>query len=416
MNIPSTTAHFTGTWATPWQPSLWQTFPLSQGPTYQNKTALNFITNQIHRNPALIPLSEIRVLKSKLAFLHANGGFFIQGGDCAETFETSSRMYTAQRLSVLSSIYEEVGSHFSGPLLVGGRLAGQFAKPRSNPIEFIKGVPYTSYYGDIVNGFSPHEREPEPNRMLAGYTCAREVLDDIRRLTINRNPKTTNLLTLGDNLFTAHEAYLLHYEQSLCRQDEDGRWYGTSAHCLWAGERTRQKNGAHIQFLRGLSNPIGIKIGPRATAEELQHIINILNPEKQLGRLLFITRFGIDDIRNVFPTLLKELKNQPILWVCDPMHGNTTMLSCGLKTRHFNRICDELRVFFEILDEHGELPVGVHFEMTPLNVTECLDPKRDITEESICDRYTTACDPRLNRKQSLELAGICGQLLNHFKR
>jgi 3-deoxy-7-phosphoheptulonate synthase len=377
---------------------------------------LDFMIHRMRRKPALVPFNEIRMLRHKLAILHAQGGFFIQGGDCAETFGDSSRMYTAQRLAILSAMYEEIALHFKGPLLVAGRLAGQFAKPRSNPTEVINGAPYTSYYGDIVNGQALEAREPDPKRMADAYMCAQEVLDDIRRITLNCNPHSPSTLTLGESLFTAHESYLLPYEQALCRQDTDGRWYSTSAHCLWVGERTRQPTHAHIHFVRGLSNPVGVKVGHTATPEELRKLIRLLNPERQLGRLLFITRFGLEHIQTVFPALLSELRHEPVLWMCDPMHGNTTKLPNGIKTRYFTTICDEINLFFDILHNAGEIPVGIHCEMTPLNVTECIDPKRDITETSICNRYTTACDPRLNRKQARELATLCGQLLHHYQR
>lgn len=399
-------------WYIPWSTDSWQSYPLTQGPVYTDTSFLNYVIHLIGRKPPLISISEIQKLRSKLALVHAHGGFFVQAGDCAETFDTSSRLYTAQRLSILSAIHNEISASFKGPLLIAGRLAGQFAKPRSNPLELVEGVPYMSYHGDIINGQKIDERAPDPKRMLMGYDRAQEIIDDIRRLTINRNPFAPSILKLGETLFTAHESYLLPYEQSLCRQDVDGKWYATSAHCLWVGERTRQLNSAHINFARGLSNPIGVKVGATANPEELKKLVKLLNPERLLGRFLLITRFGADKIKDVFPAILKELRYEPILWVCDPMHGNTTHLNNGLKTREFSLICQELESFFEILREHGEIPFGMHCEMTPLNVTECLDPKRDITEESIGQRYTTACDPRLNRNQALELARLCGQLLS----
>lgn len=400
-------------WPKPWLPSSWNHYSLQQMPQYPDPTALHFTMQHLSRRPPLVPISEIHNLRLKLALLHACGGFFIQAGDCAETFGTCSRYYTAQRFLVFNTIFQEVQKYFKGPLLLAGRLAGQFAKPRSEMFEIIEGEKFTSYHGDIINGLELEDRMPDPKRMLTGYDKTQEVLDDIRRLTLNRNQPESKDLILGENFFTAHEAYLLPYEQALCRQDSLGNWYNTSAHCLWVGERTRQIDGAHIEFLRGLTNCIGVKIGPNATPDELLALSRTLNPDVQLGRLLFIVRMGESHIQKSLPPLISALKNEPILWLCDPMHGNTQRLRSGIKTRHFSKICKELELFFKIFKEYDERPFGLHCEMTPLNVTECIDPERDITEESLHKHYTSACDPRLNRQQAVDLFRLCADLLTN---
>lgn len=402
-------------WPIAWSPDVWQKYPVAQWPVYDNFQSVSETAQQLTRKPGLVPIREIEKLQQILALVHIQGGFFIQAGDCAETFDTSSRFYTAQRLSVLNNLYQEIQESVSTPVVIAGRIAGQFAKPRSQPYETIDGSSYVSYHGDLVNGQTLDQRTPNPSRMIMGYEHSRQVIDDIRRFTINRNATADKSLILGENLFTAHEAYLLPYEQGLCRQISDGRWYTTSAHCVWIGERTRNLSGAHIAFARGLNNPIGVKIGPNITVDELKLMIRILNASHQLGRLLLIFRLGAQKISSVFPDIVEALKNEPVLWMCDPMHGNTDLLKSGLKTRDFNKIREELRLFFDILSKARLRPFGIHCEMTPLNVTECVDIERNITEESLHSRYETACDPRLNRHQMIALVKYCGQLLKEYE-
>ncbi len=442
-----------------WAPDSWRQHKALQMPTYPNQAALRAVEQRLSDSPPLVFAGEARTLQQQLAQVSDGQGFLLQGGDCAESFAEFSADNIRDTFRVLLQMAVVLTYAAACPVTKVGRLAGQFAKPRSAPTEVRDGVKLPSYRGDIVNGieFNPEDRKPEPKRMLRGYSQAASTLNFLRALAhggyadlhqvqgwtmdfLKSSPQGARYQDLADRItqtlafmnacglnadstpqlrevqfYTSHEALLLSYEQMLTRQDSlSGQWYDTSAHMLWVGERTRQLDGAHVEFMRGIANPIGVKIGPSMDADTLLRLIDKLNPSDQAGRLTLICRMGIDQIPSVLPLLVRAVQNEgrQVVWSCDPMHGNTIKSSTGYKTRPFERILEEVRGFFAVHQAEGSYPGGVHVEMTGQDVTECIGGAQAITEQGLQDRYHTHCDPRLNASQSLELVFLLAEMLN----
>ena len=445
-----------------WTPDSWQNLTALQQPSWPDDEIYQTILQEISQYPPLVFAGETRALKAQLAEAAQGNGFLIQGGDCAETFSEFKADAIRDKLKILLQMSVVLTYGASCNVIKVGRIAGQFAKPRSANLENRNGKELPSYRGDAVNDieFNKKSRIPNPKRLLRTYNQSAATLNLLRAFTkggfadlnkvhlwnqefILKSPQgkkyeqiansiddaLTFMKAVGINsnntaalhlteFFTSHEALLLGYEHALARQDSiTGKWYGCSAHFLWIGDRTRQLDGAHVEFLSGVGNPIGIKIGPSFSIDELLSLCDKLNPENEFGRLSLITRFGADEIRKYLPPLIKSVQEngKKVLWVCDPMHGNTYKSKSGYKTRHFDTILEELEHFFAIHGAEGTIPGGVHFELTGDNVTECLGGARKITDTDLESHYETACDPRLNNEQSLELAFLVTDLLRSNK-
>lgn len=441
-----------------WSKTSWQNFPALQQPKWPDKKDYDEAIETLSKLPPLVFAGETRALKRQLAQAAEGKAFLLQGGDCAEDFSMCTAPAIRELLKVILQMTVILGYAGGKPVVKVGRMAGQYAKPRSSDTEMINGVELPSYRGDMVNDIAPtpEARRPDPQRMIKGYHLACATMNILRAFTrggyaaldrvhawnnefVKNSPQgqsyekvardidhainfmrvcgldTDNIPQLQQaTFFTSHEALLLGYEQALTRQDSTtGDWYDCSAHMLWIGDRTRQLDGAHIEFFRGVLNPIGMKVGPNHDIEEIKQIITKLNPENEPGRLTLITRFGADKIGNYLPQLLREIKKEGhnIVWSCDPMHGNTYTAETGHKTRNFDNILQEIRSFFEIHWAEGTIPAGVHFEMTGENVTECTGGGRKIEDQHLNERYMTMCDPRLNAEQSLELAFLIAEML-----
>jgi len=442
-----------------WTPSSWREFPIKQQPTYQDLEELKNIEENLSSYPPLIFAGEARTLKEKLAKAGRGEAFLLQGGDCAESFNDFSSS-TIKNLFKLMLQMNMVLMYSTGkPIIKVGRIAGQFAKPRSSDFEEKDGVKLPSYRGDIINGieFTQEARTPNPHNMIKAYNQASATMNLVRAfarggLADLNKVHQWNLEFIEDNelgqkydelsnkidqsmkfmaacgltsdlipqlhqttLFTSHEALLLNYEEALTRQDETGGWYDCSAHMLWIGDRTRDLNEAHIEYFKGIENPIGCKIGPSMGEDELIKLIDALNPKNEEGRLNLIVRMGANSINEKFPKLLKRVKDEGknVVWSCDPMHANVEKTSNGFKTRNFDNILLEVKQFFEIHKEMGTIPAGIHLEMTGNNVTECTGSMScSITENDLGSRYHTQCDPRLNANQALELAFMLGEIIN----
>ena len=443
-----------------WTPDSWKNLKAAQQPDWENSDRYTKVINEISSYPPLVFAGEVRALKQQLADAAQGNGFLIQGGDCAETFEDFRADSIRDKLKILLQMSVVLTYGASCNVVKLGRIAGQFAKPRSLDTETREGVELPSYRGDAVNdiNFDEESRKQNPKRMLRTYNQSAATLNLLRAFTtggfadlnkvhvwnqefISQSPQgkryeeiansiddaltfmnavgisseNTSALKLAE-FFTSHEALLLGYEHALTRQDSlTEKWYNCSAHFLWIGDRTRQPDGAHVEFLSGVDNPIGIKVGPSINAEELTSLCEKLNPENEWGKLTLITRMGADTIRNKLPSVIQAIQegDQKVLWVCDPMHANTYKTENGFKTRHFDTILEELEHFFAIHRAEGSVPGGVHFELTGDNVTECLGGARDISDSDLNSRYETACDPRLNNEQSLELAFLVTDLLRN---
>ena len=441
-----------------WSPDSWRTRPARQMPEYPDPKYLGEVEAQPANFPPLVFAGEIRALRNHLAAVSEGKAFLLQGGDCAESFAEHSANNIRDTLRVLLQMALVLTYAAAVPVVKVGRIAGQFAKPRSDSTETKGGVELPSYRGDIINGidFDPSARKPDPHRQLRAYRQAAASLNLIRAFIQGgyadlHMAHRWNLDFLADSpagaryeeivrrisesldfmqacgitsqntpqlqsadFFTSHEALLLGYEQSLTRTDSvTGDWYATSAHMVWVGDRTRQPDGAHVEFARGVHNPIGLKCGPSLKPDELLTLIDILNPENVAGRLVLICRFGADKVGAHLPDLIRSVKREgkKVVWSCDPMHGNTIKSSNGYKTRPFDNILKEIRAFMSVHRAEGTHAGGVHFEMTGQNVTECLGGAQEIGEENLSDRYHTHCDPRLNANQALELAFlIAGEL------
>ncbi|MCY4039489.1 MAG: 3-deoxy-7-phosphoheptulonate synthase class II [Hyphomicrobiales bacterium] len=441
-----------------WTPDSWRARPARQMPEYPDPKHLGETEAQLANFPPLVFAGEIRSLRDQLAAVAEGRAFLLQGGDCAESFAEHSANNIRDTLRVLLQMSLVLTYAAAMPVVKVGRIAGQFAKPRSEPTETKDGVELPSYRGDIINGitFDADARKFDPHRQLRAYRQAAASLNLIRAFIqggyadlqmahrwnldfLTDSPAGARyeeiVLRISESLafmqacgitsantpqlrsadfFTSHEALLLGYEQALTRTDSvTGGWYATSAHMVWIGDRTRQPDGAHVEFARGVLNPIGLKCGPSLKPDELLELIDILNPENVAGRLVLICRFGADKVEAHLPDLVRAVarEGKKVVWSCDPMHGNTIKSSNGYKTRPFDSILKELRAFMSVHRAEGTHAGGVHFEMTGQNVTECLGGAQDIGEENLSDRYHTHCDPRLNANQALELAFlIAGEL------
>jgi 3-deoxy-7-phosphoheptulonate synthase len=434
-----------------WTKQDWRACPIAQAPEYPDPVALDAAEAELHALPPLIFAGEARALKAQLARVAAGDAFLLQGGDCAESFAEFHANAVRDTVKVLLQMAVVLSFAAAVPVVKVARLAGQFAKPRSQPIETIGGVTLPSYRGDIVNGigFDAAARVADPQRMLRAYNQSAATLNLLRAFTqggfadlarvqqwnqafIAASPQGQRYADLchriqeslafmtacglaspnapqlrATELYTGHDAMLLNYEEPLARQDSlTGDWYACSAHLPWIGERTRQANGAHVAFLRGVANPLGLKCGPAMTSDQVLRLIDVLNPQNEPGRLTLITRVGADRVGDILPPLIRAVQREGrcVVWSCDPMHGNTVATASGRKTRPFERIMCELRACFAVHRAEGSRLGGMHIEMTGKDVTECTGGAQQIDEATLEDRYHTHCDPRLNGSQALELA------------
>ena len=440
-----------------WSPDNWRKKPIVQVPAYPEPAALAAVEARLRTHPPLVFAGEARNLTAALAEVSKGKAFLLQGGDCAESFAEFSANNIRDTFCVFLSMATVLTFAADVPVVKIGRIAGQFAKPRSDDNETREGQTLPSYRGDIINGedFTAEARTPDPERMLKAYYQAaatanlvrafatggyadlsrarhwfldhhhpdlerryNEVVDKIdegvgflRTFSLSNAVKQQ---TSRVDFYFSHEALLLPYEEALTRQDSITKdWYATSGHMIWIGDRTRQPDGAHVEFCRGVKNPIGLKCGPSMTEDDLLKLIAVLNPKNEPGRLTLIARFGADKIADKLPKLIRAVKKEGanVVWSSDPMHGNTMKLQSGYKTRPLDRVLDELKAFFAIHRAEGTYAGGVHLEMTGQDVTECLGGAQAIKEVDLHDRYQTACDPRLNASQSLELAFLLADAL-----
>ncbi len=447
----------------PWTPDSWRHRPTVQMPDYADATALAEVEMRLAHSLPLVFTGEIDALRQHLAEVAAGRAFLLQGGDCAESFADFNERTITDTFRVLLQMAVTLTFAAACPVVKVGRLAGQFAKPRSAPVETRDEITLPSYRGDIVNSldFTPEARQPDPRRQLRAYSQSAATLNLLRALAqggfadlhrvqqwnldfLRASPQGARYRDLAGRIsetlafiracgldaatdpqvrqvqfYTSHEALLLGYEQALTRCDPlSGAWYDGSAHFLWIGERTRHVEGAHVEFLRGITNPIGLKLGPATLPDTLLRLLDTLNPDNQPGRLTLISRMGADRIETTLPPLIRaaQREGRQVIWSCDPMHGNTLATSTGYKTRPFNRILDEVQRFFAIHRAEDSIPGGMHFELTGQDVTECMGGAQDITEQGLADRYHTQCDPRLNASQSLELAFLIAETLKDYRR
>jgi 3-deoxy-7-phosphoheptulonate synthase len=444
---------------TEWRKSGWREKPRVQMPSYTDPDALAAVEAQLANYPPLVFAGEARNLKAALGQAARGEAFLLQGGDCAESFAEFSADGIRDTFKVMLQMAMVLTYGAKVPVIKVGRMAGQFAKPRSAATETVDGVELPSYRGDIINGFDfdPACRMPDPQRMLQAYTQAAATLNLVRafshggyanvhqvhawtlgftqndeaeryRDVANRISDTLDFMQAAGvtqdtahtlqtvDFYTSHEALLLEYEEALCRIDSTtGLPVAGSGHLIWIGDRTRQPDGAHVEFCRGVQNPIGLKCGPSMTTGHLKALMATLNPENEPGRLTLIARFGAGQVAENLPRLIRAVREEGanVLWTCDAMHGNTIKSSSGFKTRPFDSVLREVREFFAIHNAEGTIPGGVHFEMTGKDVTECTGGVRAVTDEDLSSRYHTACDPRLNASQSLELAFLVAEELGN---
>ncbi len=445
-----------------WTPESWKERTIRQQPEYADTDALANIEAQLQSYPPLTSPAEIRALKAELAQVSEGNAFLLQGGDCAESFaefnEQNLRSFARVMLQMTVALMYGAGSH----VVKVGRIAGQFAKPRSDNMETIDGVSLPSYRGDMINAqeFDETVRLPDPERLLRVYLQSGTTLNFLRSLfygdfaALDRisqwNQDFITLSAQGKRFasiieridecmafiracgispaqsrqlneatfYTSHEGLFLNYEQAFTRRDEmDGKYYACSSHMLWIGDRTRNPDEAHVEFLRGVANPIGCKLGPSMTRDDLLQLCDTLNPHNEAGRLTFITRMGAEKVGELLPQHVRTLRDEgrQVVWSCDPMHGNTIKSPNGYKTRKFNDILSEVRQFFAIHKAEDTHAGGVHFEMTGQDVTECLGGAQAISELDLGSRYHTHCDPRLNASQSLELAFLLAEELRQHQ-
>ena len=442
-----------------WAPESWRNHDGRQMPVYRDQAALQSTEETLRNFPPLVFAGEARSLTADLADVAEGKAFLLQGGDCAESFAEFHPNNIRDTFRVLLQMAVVLTFASKLPVVKVGRMAGQFAKPRSADTETIGGVELPSYRGDIINdiAFEAGPREPDPERMVKAYSQAAATLNLLRAFSsggyanlhqvhawthdfMGRSPWAKKFKDVADRIgkalafmeacgitpdtvpqikgtsfYTSHEALLLPYEQSLTRQDSlTGQWYDTSAHMLWIGDRTRFEWSAHVEFLRGIGNPIGMKCGPSLEPDALLRMLDTLNPGRVPGRMTLITRYGHDKIEAGLPKLVRAVlrEGHPVVWSCDPMHGNVVKSASGYKTRPFERILAEVRGFFAVHRAEGSFGGGIHAEMTGQNVTECTGGAIAITDEALADRYHTHCDPRLNAAQSLELAFLLAEMLN----
>ena len=447
-----------------WKPNSWRNYPVVQMPTYPDVSKLNSVEAKLSFKPPLVFAGEVQALKKSLALAEKGNAFILQGGDCAESFSQFSANGIRDTFKVLLQMAVILTYGSSIPIIKIGRIAGQFAKPRSSDVEIIDGIELPSYRGDMINDmeFNKTARQPDPQRLIDGYEQSAATLNLIRafaqggmanlekvhewtlgflnntsetdkyREIANRISESLNFmkacgLTSGSvpqlretDFFTSHEALLLNYEEALTREDtitaEKG-WYATSAHLLWVGDRTRQFDHGHIEYLSGIQNPVGIKCGPSLEKDDLIRLLDKVNPNNESGKVVLICRMGSEKVNEHLPKLIKNIKanGKNVTWCCDPMHGNTIKASNGYKTRRVAEILNEVNNFFLVHKSEGTLPGGVHFEMTGSNVTECLGGANEVKESDLGSRYHTHCDPRLNGSQSLELAFLVSDLIKSFR-
>ncbi len=446
-----------------WTPNSWRARPAKHIPEdYPDATALADVEARLKAFPPLVFAGEVRNLKARLADVAAGEAFLLQGGDCAESFKEFSADNIRDTLRVLLQMAVVLTFAASKPVVKVGRLAGQFGKPRSSPVETIDGVTLPSYRGDNINGmaFTPESRIPDPERLIQSYSQSASTLNLVRAFSqggyadlanvhswmlgfVDRSPLGAQYREMADKIsdaldfmkacgvtsqsvpqmaqvevYTSHEALLLGYEEAMTRVDStSGDWYDTSAHMLWIGHRTRQVDHAHVEFCKGIKNPIGMKCGPGLEADELLRIIETLNPDDEAGRITLIARFGADGVAEGLVPLARAIKasGRTVVWSCDPMHGNTLKTANGFKTRPVDRILSEVESFIDVLGAEGCVPGGVHFEMTGQDVTECIGGAQAISEADLSSRYHTHCDPRLNGEQALELAFLISEKLIGLK-
>jgi len=441
-----------------WTPTSWQGFPAAQQPEWPDNGALDGALKQISSYPPLVFAGEARSLLASLGQVAAGNAFLLQAGDCAESFEEFSANNIREKLRVILQMAVVLTYSMGVPVVKVGRMAGQFAKPRSSNTEKIGNLEIPSFRGHIVNGEAPTEaaRIPDPQRLVQAYHQSASTLNLLRAFTkggfadLNRvhawtqefvgsSPEGQRYQDLANDIeralhfmracgidtenypalhevdvYTSHEALILGYEEALTRQDSlTGQWYDCSAHMLWIGERTRQLDGAHVEFLRGVGNPIGCKVGPTTTPEWVLDACEQLNPARIPGRLTLISRMGADKVEDALRPLLRAVRDagHPVVWACDPMHGNTTTAPDGRKTRHFESIVSEIAGFVRAHKAEGTWPGGIHVELTGDDVTECTGGTDDLTHADLADRYQTICDPRLNGRQSLDLAFRVAELI-----
>ncbi len=444
---------------TKWTSSSWQSATAKHIPEYADQAALARATDTLTGYPPLVFAGEARALTAELAKVSEGKAFLLQGGDCAESFAEFHPNNIRDTFRVLLQMAVVLTFASKLPTVKVGRMAGQFAKPRSSDIEEIDGVSLPSYRGDIINDieFGAEGRAPDPERMIKAYNQSAATLNLLRAFSqggyanlhqvhawthdfMGRSPWAKKFKDVADRIgesldfmaacgidpetvpqlkgtsfYTSHEALLLPYEQAMTRQDSlTGQWVDTSAHMLWIGDRTRFDGSAHVEFLRGVLNPIGMKCGPSLEPDALLRLLDTLNPDRNAGRITLIARYGYDKVEEGLPALVRAVKREghPVVWSCDPMHGNVVKAGNGYKTRPFERILGEVRGFFAVHRAEGTHGGGIHIEMTGQNVTECTGGAMDVSEQNLADRYHTHCDPRLNAGQSLELAFLLAEMLN----
>jgi len=441
-----------------WTPETWKDFPVKQLPEYPNSDALNEVVDKLKSYPPLVFAGECRRLKSDLAKAGRGEAFILQGGDCAESFAEFGEDKIRGTFNVILQMTMALMFGGGKPVVKIGRIAGQFAKPRSSGMEKKGDIELPSYKGDIINSteFTEEARIPNPERMIQAYNQSAATLNLVRAFAnggygdlhrvhqwtqdaLKDSPLGEKYSKLANSIeqslsfmkatgissdssyhtnnvdfYTSHEALLLPYEEGLTRFDTiSGDWYDVSSHMLWLGDRTRQPDHAHVEFLRGVKNPIGIKCGPSLSTDDLNKLLDIINPENEEGRIMLINRTGHADVEKYLPTFIKEIKKEGrnVTWSCDPMHGNTQTSSNNYKTRDFDNILKEVKNFFAVHRAEGSVAGGIHIEMTGSDVTECIGGAYKLTDENLAERYDTACDPRLNASQSLELAFLIAEEL-----
>ena len=446
------------------KPNSWRNYPVVQIPTYPDESKVNSVEAKLSFKPPLVFAGEVQALKKSLALAEKGNAFILQCGDCAESFSQFSANGIRDTFKVLLQMAVILTYGSSIPIIKIGRIAGQFAKPRSSDVEIIDGIELPSYRGDMINDmeFNKTARQPDPQRLIDGYEQSAATLNLIRAFAqggmanlekvhewtlgfLNDTPETDKYREIANRIseslnfmkacgltsssvpqlretdfFTSHEALLLNYEEALTREDtitaEKG-WYATSAHLLWVGDRTRQFDHGHIEYLSGIQNPVGIKCGPSLEKDDLIKLLDKVNPNNESGKVVLICRMGSEKVNEHLPKLIKNIKanGKNVTWCCDPMHGNTIKASNGYKTRRVAEILNEVNNFFLVHKSEGTLPGGVHFEMTGSNVTECLGGANEVKESDLGSRYHTHCDPRLNGSQSLELAFLVSDLIKSFR-
>jgi 3-deoxy-7-phosphoheptulonate synthase len=446
-----------------WSPSGWRAAEALQQPEWPNTAATEAVVARLKASPPLVFAGEARALRDNLARAIEGKAFLLQAGDCVESFNEISTQRIREKLKIMLQMSAVLTYGATLPVVKVGRIAGQFAKPRSDLTERVGDVDIPSFRGHMVNSELPtaEARVPDPQRMVEGYNQAASTLNLLRAFTkggyadltqvhlwnkdfVSTSPEGQRYERLAAEIeralqfmaacgidlsserslqevdvFTSHEALLLDYEEGLTRKDSlTGDWYDCSAHLLWIGERTRSVDGAHVQFFAGVHNPIGVKVGPAATPDDLIALCEVLNPERVAGRLTFYARLGADSVRDLLPPLLRAVRDEghPVLWACDPMHANTIRTADGVKTRRFDTIMGELEGFFAACWEAGVWPGGVHLEFTGEDVTECLGGADDVLESQLSSRYETLLDPRLNARQSLDLAFRLAELMRTAPR